>query len=42
MSKIIRTGKETDINANIEAVLLTLLLLTAATATSQTQNGDLI
>ncbi|KAL6450029.1 LYS14 Lysine biosynthesis regulatory protein LYS14 [Candida maltosa Xu316] len=28
---------ETDLNANIEAVLLTLLLLTAATATSQTQ-----
>lgn len=35
--KLLEPARETDINANIEAVLLTLLLLTAATATSQTQ-----
>ncbi|RCK55415.1 Lysine biosynthesis regulatory protein LYS14 [Candida viswanathii] len=34
--KLLEPARETDLNANIEAVLLTLLLLTAATATSQT------
>lgn len=33
--KLLEPARETDLNANIEAVLLTLLLLTAATATSQ-------
>lgn len=33
--KLLEPARETNLNANIEAVLLTLLLLTAATATSQ-------